>query len=269
MTKQIVVDYRGSPVEHTTWRTYAVLAHTLSASTRIVLRAGVGRLTQGHVDRTLKRWCAHTFRLSKTTVVVEGLEHIEQGKVYVLLSNHQSLLDIPAVLAAFPGRLRFVAKEELRRVPMFGRAMEVSGVLFVDRSNRAKAISSLQGARQLADEGTSLWIAAEGTRREDGQLGRLKKGGIHVALDLGAPLLPTWIEGTRDVIPPRQWASVTGHTVTVRFGAPLPTAGQSRAQVDALLKQTRAALLQLSCVDRSLPEGSPLRESALEDTIHP
>jgi 1-acyl-sn-glycerol-3-phosphate acyltransferase len=245
MSQQILVDHRGSATERTTWRTYAVLAHTLSGSARIVARAGLGRLTQAHVDRKVKRWCEHTFRLSKTTVVVEGREHVVPGQVYVLLSNHQSLLDIPAALTAFPGRLRFVAKEELRHVPFFGKAMEEAGVLFVDRKDRARAISSLQGARKLASEGTSLWIAAEGTRSEDGRLGPLKKGGFHVAVDLQVPVLPTWIEGTLAVIPPRQWASVTGHTVTVRFGPPIPTAGLGRDDVDTLLEKTRQALLAL------------------------
>jgi 1-acyl-sn-glycerol-3-phosphate acyltransferase len=249
--QQILVDHRGSPEERTTWRTYAVLAHTLSGSARIVARAGLGRLTQSHVDRTVKRWCGHTFRLSRTTVVATGREHVVPGQVYVLLSNHQSLLDIPAALVAFPGRLRFVAKEELRYVPVFGQALQKAGVLFVDRKDRARAISSLQGARQLAAEGTSLWIAAEGTRSDDGRLGPLKKGGFHVALDLQVPILPTWIEGTLEVIPPRQWASVTGRTVAVRFGPPIPTEGLGRGDLDVLLDRTRQALLSLQASTQS------------------
>ena len=242
----ILVDHRGAPVERTTWRTYAVLAHTLSGSTRIVLRAGLGRLSQESVDRTVRRWCGHTFRLSKTTVTVSGRSHIAPGQVYVLLSNHQSLLDIPAVLEAFPGRLRFVAKEELRHVPVFGRAMEEAGVLFVDRKDRGKAIDALKGARRLAEQGISLWIAAEGTRSDDGALGPLKKGGIHTALDLGVPILPTWISGTLEVIPPRQWASVTGQTVSVRFGAPIPVEGLGRERLEELLQRVRTALTSLA-----------------------
>lgn len=255
MASHILVDHRGSPVERTTWRTYAVLAHTFSGSTRVVLRAAAGRLTQEHVDRRVRRWCDHVFRLSKTTVAAEGLEHIAPGQVYVLLSNHQSLLDIPAALAAFPGRLRFVAKEELRRVPMFGQAMEQAGVLFVDRKDRQRAVEALQGAKRLAEQGASLWIAGEGTRSDDGALGPLKKGGFHVAVDLQVPILPTWIDGTLQVIPPRQWASVTGKTVTVRFGAPLPTAGLSRQAVDDLREQTRRALLALR--DQAGPPPGP------------
>lgn len=239
---EVKVDHRGARVEATTWRTLLVFAHTFSGSTRVAGRAAVGRLRPADVDRTVSRWCRHVFEVSKTSLVVEGAAHAASGP-FVLLSNHQSLLDVPAVLTAFPGRLSFVAKQELRSVPMFGRAMEAAGIVFVDRSDRARAIGQLDAARQRLREGTSVWIAAEGTRSRDGALGPLKKGGFHVATALGAPILPTWVEGTLAVIPPGSLRSVTGQTVTVRFGPPIPTAGRA---VDALVPEVRAALLALA-----------------------
>lgn len=243
---EVLVDYSDSPVARTQWRTYAVLAHTLSASTKIVARAGIGRLRPDNVDRVLKRWCDHIFRLSRATLVADGREHVVPGQPYVLLSNHQSLFDIPAVLTAFPGRLRFVAKQELRRVPVFGKAMAVGGAVFVDRADRERAIDQLKATRQQVEQGTSVWIAVEGTRSRDGTLGAFKKGGFHVAMDLGVPILPTWIQGSLDVIPPDQWASVTGQTVRVAFGAPIPTTGLGRGDLEGLMDRTRIALLGLA-----------------------
>lgn len=239
---ELKVDHRGAPVSATTWRTLLVFAHTFSGSTRVAGRAAVGRLGPDDVDRTVRRWCRHVFGVSKTSLAVEGAAHAAGGP-FVLLSNHQSLLDIPAVVTAFPGRLSFVAKQELRAVPMFGRAMEAAGIVFVDRADRAKAIGQLAAARERLREGTSVWIAAEGTRSRDGALGPLKKGGFHVATALGAPILPTWVEGTLRVIPPGSLRSVTGQTVTVRFGPPIPTAGRT---VDALVPEVREALLALA-----------------------
>ncbi|MEQ1567926.1 MAG: lysophospholipid acyltransferase family protein [Myxococcota bacterium] len=237
----VVVDHRGAPVERTTWRTLAVFAHTFSGSSRVVARAAAGRLTPEDVDRTVRRWCAHVFRLSRATLVVHGDEALDRGRPYVLLANHQSLLDIPAAATAFPGRLRFVAKQELRSVPMFGRAMEAAGIVFVDRTNRERAITQLEAARAHLAAGTSVFVAVEGTRSKDGSLGSFKKGGFHLARALGTPILPTWIDGTLQVIPPGQLASVTGQTVTVRFGAPIATA----EPIDTLMARTREALLDL------------------------
>lgn len=238
---EVRVDHRGADVETTTWRTLRVFAHTFTGSSRVVVRSTIGRLRPAHVDRVVQRWCDHVFGVSRTTLIVEGAAHAAGGP-FVLLSNHQSLLDIPAVATAFPGRLTFVAKQELRAVPMFGRAMEAAGVVFVDRKDRARAIEQLGRARERLRDGTSVWIAAEGTRSRDGSLGPFKKGGFHVALGLGVPVLPTWVEGTLRVIPPGSLRSVTGQTVTVRFGPPLPTAGET---VESLIPKVRAALLAL------------------------
>ena len=247
---ELLVDNRDSPVERTSWRTFAGLAHTMSASAKIVARAGIGRLGPERTDRVIARWCAHVFRVSRTSLVADGTEHVVPGQPYVLLSNHQSLFDIPSVLTAFPGRLRFVAKQELRSVPVFGRAMELGGVVFVDRSDRARAIDQLKAARHRVAEGTSVWIAVEGTRSRDGTLGPFKKGGFHVAMDLGVPILPTWIQGSLDVLPPDQWGSVTGQTVRVSFGPPIPTTGLGRAELEPLMEQTRTALQQLARPDQ-------------------
>ncbi len=241
-----LIDHSTAPVTRTTWRTYLVLAHTLSGSAKVAGRAALGRLTPEKVDRTVDRWCQHCFRLARASLVVDGQEHVEPGQPYVLLSNHQSLLDIPAVVLAFPGRLRFVAKQELRAVPVFGAAMEDAGIVFVDRKHRDRAIEQLGAVGERIREGTSVWIAAEGTRSRDGTLGPFKKGGFHVALQLGVPILPTWIEGTLDVIPPDQWGSVTGQTVQVQFAPPIPTRGLGRADLEPLMTRTRASLLELA-----------------------
>ena len=239
---EVLVDHRGAAVEATTWRTLAVFGHTFTASSRVVARGWVGRSSPASVDRTVGRWCAQVFGLSKTTLQVEGLGHVGRGP-YVLLSNHESLLDIPAVVTAFPHRLRFVAKQELRSVPMFGRAMARAGIVFVDRTDRAKAIGQLDSARALLRDGVSVWVAVEGTRSRDGTLGPFKKGGFHVARGLGVPILPTFVQGTSRVIPPGQLRSVTGQTVTVRFGPPIPTEG---AALEALMADVRAALGRLA-----------------------
>ncbi|MFZ9888563.1 MAG: lysophospholipid acyltransferase family protein [Myxococcota bacterium] len=245
-TEQLLIDHRGAQQRRSTWRTYLVLAHTLSHSGRIVGRSLLQRLSPQAADRVMRAWSDHVFDIAKLTLAVRGAEDLEQERSYVLLSNHASLLDIPCVLRAFPGRLRFVAKAELRRVPVFGDAAADIGCIFVDRSDRARAIAQLEEGKRVVADGTSLWVAAEGTRSRDGRLHGFKKGGFHVALSLGVPIVPVWIEGTLDVIPPDQWGAVTGQRVTVSFGAPIETAGRTTADLDALMQATRASMLALA-----------------------
>jgi 1-acyl-sn-glycerol-3-phosphate acyltransferase len=170
---------------------------------------------------------------------------VDPAQAYVLISNHQSLLDPVVALAAFPGRLTFVAKQELSRVPVFAGAMSAAQVVFVDRKDPARAREQLEHAKQVVAERVSIWFAAEGTRSPDGELGRLKKGAFHVAMALGTPILPTWIDGARDVLPPHSMQTRTGQTVWVSFGPPIATAGVDRRGIVALVERTRDSLLTL------------------------
>lgn len=242
----ILVDHRGAPVRRSSWRTYVVLAQTLRRSASVVGRSVVRRLTPERADRLMQAWCDDIFDVAKVTLRVRGAERLERTRAYVLLSNHVSLLDTPCVIRSFPGVVRFLSKEELRSVPVFGAALERVGIVFVDRKNLTKAIGQLEGVKSAVQCGTSMWIAAEGTRSRDGRLHPFKKGGFHVAVAVGAPIVPVWIQGTLDVIPPDQWGSVTGQTVTVSYGEPIPTAGKTPADLPALMAETRASMLALA-----------------------
>lgn len=218
---ELIFDHRERPVVTTRWRTLAVFAHTLSGSGRVLARSAVGGARPEKVDRIIDRWCAHTFRLAGATLTRTGHEGL--GAPCVLVSNHRSLLDVPAICATFPGRVRFVAKAELRRVPGFGAAMERAGIVFVERADRAAAIEALEHAWERIGAGTSLWIAAQGTRTDDDSIGTLKKGPFHVALAGQVPVVPVWIHGSAAVLPAKSLASTTGQLVEVRYGRPIST----------------------------------------------
>jgi 1-acyl-sn-glycerol-3-phosphate acyltransferase len=241
-----VIDHRGAPRQRSTWRTYLVLGHTLVHSAKVVGSAAAGRLTLKKTQAIMASWCERIFEVAKITLVARGVERLSEGAPYVLLSNHVSLLDPPSVIATFPGLVRFLSKEELRRVPVFGAALEKGGIVFIDRKNLGRAIEQLEGVKQALLGGTSFWIAAEGRRSRDGRLHPFKKGGFHVAQQLGAPIVPVWIEGTLDVLPPDQWASVTGQQVSVSYGEPIATEGLGADDLPALMRRTREAMLRLA-----------------------
>ncbi len=231
----IVIDNLGSPERDSRLRTLSVFAHTLSCSARVIGQAAAGSLSSDSVDAVLERWYTHVFRVSHTSLTVQGLERLTPDQPYLLLSNHSSLLDIPAVCGTFPGSVRFVAKAELRRVPLFGRAMAEGGILFVDRADRAGAIAALSGAGALIERGNSLWIAAEGRRTDGDALGPFKKGPFHVALQLGVPIVPTWIQGAAAVIKAGSLVSRSGKVVDVVYGEPIATTGLGKADIPALM----------------------------------
>lgn len=168
------------------------------------------------VARAARMWSRVMLWAVGARVEYEGLERIRTDRSYVFIANHQSSVDIWVLLVALPLRTRFVAKQELRRVPVVGWALAVSGSIFIDRSDRSRAIGSLRGAAARIRGGASVVLFAEGTRSRDGVLQPFKKGPFHVALHAGAPLVPVAITGSWDVLRPGS-LRVTPGTVRVRL----------------------------------------------------
>ena len=243
---RLVDHHEAAPVVET-WRSLATVGVTLRYSASIVGHELAGLQSRGQLRDRVLAWSRAVFDVSGTSLEVEGEELLPEGPC-VLLSNHRSLFDAPAILLAFPRPLSFVAKQELRRVPVFGAAMARFGVVFVDRSRRASAIGQLAAAQALILGGTCVWMAAEGGRFIEPELRPFKKGPFHLATQLQVPHVPTWLQGTDQVLPPSRYRSRAGQTVTVRFGAPIRTAGldpHDRGQRAELMVHAREVLQEL------------------------
>lgn len=234
-------------------RTYVALGYTLVASGRVVARAALGRLDD-HGDALIQQWADDILTIAGVDLVVQGREHLDAAKPQMLMSNHRSLLDIPAVFKAAGRPVRAIAKEELRSVPLFGQAIEKTGNVFVDRSNRERAKAQLKKTRYIAESQMALWVSAEGTRAKTDTLLPLKMGGFHVARELGMPIVPTWIAGTAEVIPAGTWEAQPGQTVTVSFGPPVDPTEYEHHQIRALARRVRDELVRLSGRPDPFPE---------------
>jgi len=176
--------------------------HTLRICVPTVIQSALGTLTTPVCDRRLDSWSAAIVRRARVDIEVSGLENAPADESFVVMSNHQSLFDIPVLFQALrPRRLRMVAKSELFRVPIWAGAMRAAGFVEVNRSNRIAAMRSLERAREAIRGGTSIWIAPEGTRSETGELGTFKKGGFHLAAGAGARILPISVIGTGRILP--------------------------------------------------------------------
>ena len=214
-----------------------IVYQTAKISIPTMLEGALGRLGRYTVDRRLRSWGQAVLDIVDMKLDIRGREAVDWSQAYVIMSNHQSLLDIPVLSVSVPGSLRFVAKKELFRIPVWGPAMRSARIISIDRQNRQSAIDSLRNAAQVLREGIHIWIAPEGTRSLDGKIGPLKKGGFMLAIDTGAPILPMTISGTRHARRPHEKQIVKGVHVDVLFGQPIPVTGRTR---DDLMSEVEA-----------------------------
>ena len=228
--------------------TIAHLASAIYETARIsaptIVQGLIGTLTAADCDRRLLSWSEKLLEHAGVDLRVEGLSNAAQGESFVVMSNHQSLYDIPVMFQALRRRVRMVAKHELFKIPGWGPAMRLAGFVDVDRSDRVQAIRSLDSAKTALSEGTSIWIAPEGTRGPGGaELLPFKKGGFHLASSAGARILPVSITGTSQVLSARGRAVTRGVTVHVLVHEPIATSAYPGDARDQLVSAVRAAIL--------------------------
>lgn len=215
---------------------------TLAISVPTVVEAWRGTISRDGCDARLSGWAQHVVRNLDMHIQVEGRDNVEEGRTYVIMSNHQSHYDVPVVYWVLGGHIRMVAKQELFDMPLFGQALRDAGFVAVDRGNRASAIASLATARRHLDAGTNIWIAPEGTRSKTGELLPFKKGGFVLALDAHAPILPLTIRGTRDALRAKGTRSYPHADVHVTIHPPIDTTTYRDARGD-VTKEARDRLI--------------------------
>lgn len=172
-------------------------------------------------------WSRTTIWVGGVTVRVVGSPPPSLPVVYV--ANHQSGLDIMALLGFLPDTPRFVAKKEMANAPFTGWAMRLGDYIFIDRSNRAEAVETLKRAGQaLRQGGRSVIVFPEGTRYPPGQLGPFKAGAIHLARAADVPLVPIGLRNTGVLMERRRLMSLPG-VVELHMGEPVaPAAWEGR-----------------------------------------
>jgi 1-acyl-sn-glycerol-3-phosphate acyltransferase len=174
-----------------------------------------------------RQWLGWIFATCRIHVVAEGLDHVAATQTAIYMANHQSVLDIGAIVLSLPVSWRFVAKKELTYIPFFGWALALSDQIVIDRGNRRRSVESLRRAGERVRGGINVIIFPEGTRSPDGRLQPFKSGGFHLALDAQVPVIPVTISGSRQLTPKRS-LQVRSGTIKVVYGAPIPI---SRAAV--------------------------------------
>lgn len=190
----------------------------------------------------LAKWGAKTWlRACGARVNVTGLEHIEDGRSYVFISNHRSYLDT-ATLFFFAGKkMGLVAKRELLKVPVLGQGMNFVNIIAIDRSNPERALQSMEKAREVMRQGYSFGVFAEGTRGMPGELLPFKKGAFHLAMQTDAAIIPVAIRETDWMMGKRTGVAYPG-TIEMVLLEPIETRGVPESSLMDLLMQTREAI---------------------------
>ena len=225
-----------------------VVKIAVGLATALLGRAAVvaGLVSQRAAARVTHLWGGLCLRITGVPVLIEGLNHLADGERYVIMANHESSLDILVLLAALPPsvELRFLAKKSLFAIPFLGWAMKSAGFVPVDRDDRSTAAATLNQTLNEVERGGSPLVFPEETWSTDGRLLPFARGGFLVALKAGLPILPIGLEGPRLVLPPGEGV-VRPQPVTVRVGAPIPTAGLGVSSRADLMARTRREIDRL------------------------
>jgi len=165
----------------------------------------------------------------------------EGGGPYVVVANHQSLLDI-VLLCRMPHEMKWVIKEELFKIPWIGQMLRLTGDIAVKRGDSESGGEAVSRAKAYLQRGMSVMIFPEGTRSKDARLLAFKKGAFRLAIDAGVPVLPVVVSGTAAGFP-KGGAMVAACDALATILAPVSTDGLTQADAGALRDRVRAAFV--------------------------
>ncbi len=196
-------------------------------------------------DWSTRDWSRWILAAAGTRVVIEHAERIPAGVPVIYACNHASMFDIWALSAALPGSVRFVAKAELARIPLFGAAMVRAGHVSIERENKAQALDAYRRAADTVRSGISTVVFPEGTRSRTGELLPFKNAPFGLAIASGVPLVPLFISGTFGILPKGGFRL---HPATIRIlvGEPIATSDLTLADRQSLRDRARTAMVALA-----------------------
>jgi len=177
-----------------------------------------------------ERLIVHMFLMYESTILsflipiwkihIEGREKAKKGITYVIISNHQSILDI-LLMNCLRYRYKWISKIENFNVPVIGWYLRMAKYITIDRGNEESKIEMLEKSFNCLKKGISIMIFPEGTRSLNNQIGFFKRGAFQLALQAKVPLLPVLIDGTGGILPKHGLIFNCGHQVCIRVLNPI------------------------------------------------
>jgi fatty-acyl-CoA synthase len=193
-----------------------------------------------------QRVCARLLlRVTGCRLSATGLENLDGGGPFLLVSNHTSYADVPALIALLPLNFVFLAKREASAWPLVGGFLRKAGHLLVDRFDAQQSVADASGVASALEEGRSVLVFPEGTFVAASGLRPFRLGAFKTAVETGVPVVPLALRGARRVLRDGTWLPRPGH-VRVWVGAPLrPEGSDWRAVVD--LRDRAADVIAARC----------------------
>jgi len=199
--------------------------------------------TGNSVFQLARFWAWFILKVTAIHIVVRGADKIDPSRSYMIISNHQSHFDGPALARGLGGlQFRWIAKKELLEIPIFGHCLNSSRNIFIDRTNRESAHASIQEGMSMLPAGVGVMCFAEGSRSDTGCVGPFKKGGFVAALQHEMPLLPITINGSHHVLPKGSLMFRSG-IIELVVADPIETIGKSIHDLDDLMVSTHRVIL--------------------------
>ena len=174
-------------------------------------------------------------------VKVHGLIQGEMNRPCIYMSNHQSMFDIFTLLGCLPADFKFILKQELMKIPLFGFALKRARYISIDRENPRLAVKSMNEAAERIKNGTSVLIFPEGTRSIDGRLLAFKPGGFHLALKSGCDIVPVTIINSRHIAPKGSLRIKKGHVI-MNIGKPIPVKDCTKKDMVQLMDRVKETM---------------------------
>jgi 1-acyl-sn-glycerol-3-phosphate acyltransferase len=203
-------------------------------------------------------WAGWLLRTNGINLQLKGTENLKKDQFYILVSNHASILDIPAIISSAPFPVRFIAKNSLIWFPVFGWFLYIADHILIDRESAHSAFKSLKKASALLKKGISIIVFPEGTRSPDGEVKEFKRGAFLLARHSKFPVVPISISGTYDILPRHGWCFWPG-TINIRMGEPIPTRDLSHQESKDLMRRVRETIIE------NLKKGSAERDLGEEE----
>ena len=192
-------------------------------------------------------WSELTCMIFLLPIKVEGKENIDEKTSYVFLANHQGAFDIFLIYGYLGRNFKWMMKKSLRKIPFVGKACEMAGFIFVDKSSPRKIYETIKNAERVLQGGTSMVVFPEGARTFSGHMREFKKGAFQMADQLQLPVVPMTIDGSFDILP-RTSKLLHWHRMKLTIHKPIYPIGKGPENQKMLLEESYKA------IESGLPE---------------